>query len=90
MHDAVRNKQRSMSANMKTLKSQIDLRKQIIGLNYPDRELFLNHKQFSVPELLTHFENLAQAPLDCLGELTPFGHKWYNKEGVQYRYRAHI
>ena len=28
--------------------------------NYPDRELFLNHKQFSVAELLTHFENLTQ------------------------------
>ena len=26
--------------------------------NYLDKELFLNHKQFSVAELLTHFENL--------------------------------
>ena len=59
MHDDVRNKQRSMSANMKTLKSWIDLRKQVIGLNYPDKELFPNHKQFSVAELLTHFENLT-------------------------------
>ena len=62
MHDAVRNKQRSMSANMKTLKikSWINLRKQVLGLNYLDKELFLNHKQFSVAELLTHFENLRQ------------------------------
>ena len=60
MYDGVRNKQRSMSANMKTLKSRMDLRKQVLGLNYPDRELFLNHKQFSVAELLTHFENLTQ------------------------------
>ena len=59
MHDAVRNKQRSMSANVKTLKSQIDLKKQVLGLNYPDRELFLNRKQFSVAELLTYFENLT-------------------------------
>ena len=60
MHDGSEKKQRSMSANMKTLKSQIDLRKQVLGLNYLDRELFLNHKQFSVAELLTHFENLTQ------------------------------
>ena len=58
MHDDVRNKQRLMSANMKTLKSRIDLRKEVQGLNYLDKTLFLNHKQFSVAELLTHFENL--------------------------------
>ena len=71
MHDGVRNKQRSMSANMKTLKCRIDLRKQALGLNYSDRELLLNHEQFSVAELLTHFENLSKtvpAPLDGHGE----------------------
>ena len=59
MHDDVRNKQRSKSVNMKTLKSQMDLRMQGLGLNHPDKELFLNHKQFSVTELLTHFEKLT-------------------------------
>ena len=59
MHDDVRNKQRSKSANMKTLKSQIDLRKQGLGLNNVDNKLFLNHEQFSVAELLTHFEKLT-------------------------------
>ena len=59
MHDDVRNKQRSKSANMKTLKSQIDLRKQGQGLNNADNKLFLNHEQFSAPELLTHFEKLT-------------------------------
>ena len=55
----VRSKQRSKSANMKTLKSQIDLRKQGLGLNNPDNKLFLNDEQFSVAELLTHFEKLT-------------------------------
>ena len=41
MHDDVRNKLRSKSANMKTLKSQMDLRKQGLGLNNPDNKLFL-------------------------------------------------
>ena len=59
MHDDVRSKQRTKSANMKTLKSQIDLRKQGLGLNNPDNKLFLNHEQFSVAELLTHFEKLT-------------------------------
>ena len=59
MHDDVRNKQRSKSADMKTLKSQIDLRKQGLGLNNPDNKLFLNHEQFSVAELLTYFEKLT-------------------------------
>ena len=59
MHDDVRNKQRSKSANIKTLKSQMDLRKQGLGLNNLDNELFLNHKQFSVAELLIHFEKLT-------------------------------
>ena len=60
--DDVRNKQRSKSANMKTLRSQMDLslvpgaragyqakidpRTQGLELNHPDKELFLNHKQF--------------------------------------------
>ena len=56
MHDDVINKQRSKYANMKTLKSQIDLRKQGVGL---DNKLFLNHEQFSLAELLTHFEKLT-------------------------------
>jgi len=55
MHD-VRNKQRSKYANMKTFKSQIDLRKQGLGLNNTENKLFLNHEQFSVAQLLTHFE----------------------------------
>ena len=59
MHDDVRSKQRSKSANMKTLKSQIDLRKQGLGLNNADNLLFLNHEQFSLAELLTHFEKLT-------------------------------
>ena len=59
MHDNVRNQQRSKSANMKTLKSQMDLRTQGLGLNHPEKELFLNHKQFSVAELLTHFDKLT-------------------------------
>jgi len=59
MHDDVRNKQRSKSANLKTLKSQIDLRKQGLRLNNADNKLFLNHEQFSVAELLTHFEKLT-------------------------------
>ena len=33
------------------------LREQVLELNYTDRKLFLNHKQFSVVKLLTHFEN---------------------------------
>ena len=57
MHDDVRNKQRSKSANMKTVKSQMDLRKQGLGLNNADNKLFLTHEQFLVTELLTHFEN---------------------------------
>ena len=40
-------------------KSQIDLRKQRLGLNNPDNKLFLNHEQFSVAEVLTHFEKLT-------------------------------
>ena len=49
---------------MKTLKYQMDLRKQGLGLNHPDKELFLNHKQFLVAELLTHFEKLTKtAPI---------------------------
>ena len=59
MHDDVINKQRSKSANMKTLKSQIDLGKQGLGLNNTDNKLFLNHEQFSLAELLTHFEKLT-------------------------------
>ena len=59
MHDDVINKQRSKSANMKTLKSQIDLRKQGLGLNNAYNKLFLNHEQFSLAELLTHFEKLT-------------------------------
>ena len=59
MHDDVINKQRSKSANMKTLKSQIDLRKQGLGLYNTDNKLFLNHEQFSLAELLTHFEKLT-------------------------------
>ena len=59
MHDDVINKQRSKSANMKTLKSQIDLGKQGVGLNNADNKLFLNHEQFSLAELLTHFEKLT-------------------------------
>ena len=59
MHDDVRSKQRSMYANMKTLKSQIDLRKQGLGLNNADNKLFLNHEQFLLAELLTHFEKLT-------------------------------
>ena len=58
-YDDVRNKQRSNSANIKTLKSQIDLRKQVLGLNNADNKLFLNHEQFSLAELLTHFEKLT-------------------------------
>ena len=50
---------------MKTLKSQMNCRKQGLGLNHPDKELFLNHEQFSVAELLTHFEKLtAPSPFD--------------------------
>ena len=59
MHDDVINKQRPKSANMKTLKSQIDLRKQELGINNADNKLFLNHEQFSLAELLTHFEKLT-------------------------------
>ena len=59
MDDDVINKQRPKSANMKTLKSQIDLRKQGLGLNNTDNKLFLNHEQFSLAELLTHFEKLT-------------------------------
>ena len=59
MHDDVINKQRPKSANMKTLKSQIDLGKQGVGLNNADNKLFLNHEQFSLAELLTHFEKLT-------------------------------
>ena len=59
MHDDVINKQRPKSANMKTLKSQIDLRKQGLGLTNADNKLFLNHEQFSLAELLTHFEKLT-------------------------------
>ena len=59
MHDDVINKQRSKYANMKTLKSQIDLIKQGLGLNNADNKLFLNHEQFSVAELLTHFKKLT-------------------------------
>ena len=59
MHDDVRNKQRSKYANMKALMSQMDLRKQGIRLNNPDNKLLQNHKQFSVAELLTHFEKLT-------------------------------
>ena len=44
---------------MKTLKSQIDLGKQGVGLNNADNKLFLNHEQFSLAELLTHFEKLT-------------------------------
>ena len=57
MHDDVINKQRSKSANMKTLKSQID--PQGLGLNNADNKLFLNHEQFSLAELLIHFEKLT-------------------------------
>ena len=59
MHDDVINKERLMSANMKPLKSQIDFRKQGVGLNNSDNKLFLNHEQFSLAELLTHFEKLT-------------------------------
>ena len=59
MHDDVINKQRPKSANMKTHKSQIDLRKQGLGLNNADNKLSLNHEQFSLAELLTHFEKLT-------------------------------
>ena len=41
---------------MKTLKSQIDLRKQGLGLNNADNKLFLNHEQFSLAELLTQID----------------------------------
>ena len=69
MHDGVRNKQRSMSANIKTLKSRIDLRKQVLGLNYPEQRTLPESQTISVAELLTHFENLtAPAPLDGHGE----------------------
>ena len=36
MYDDIRNKHKTMSANMKTLKSRINLRKQVLGQNYPD------------------------------------------------------
>ena len=36
MHDDIRNKQKSTSANMKTVKSRINFRKRVLGLNYPD------------------------------------------------------
>ena len=56
MHDDVINKGQSI---MKTLKSQIDLRKQGVGLNNADNKLLLNHEHFSLAELLTHFEKLT-------------------------------
>ena len=59
MHDDVINKQRPKSANVKTLKSQLDLRKQGLGLNKADKKLFLNNEQFSLAELLTHFKKLT-------------------------------
>ena len=70
MYYDVRNKQRPKSANMKTLKSQIDLRKQGLGLNNPDNKLLLNHEHFSVAELLTHFD-IKTAPSLLVAMLNP-------------------